>query len=44
MGGFFFAVSIFVESDIAMRSFCLLASMELILYQTAAYCICILMI
>ena len=32
MGGFFFfAVSIFVESDIVMRSFCLLASMELIL-------------
>ena len=28
-----------------MHSFCLLASMELILiYQTAAYCICILMI
>ena len=32
MGGFFFSVSIFVESDIAaMHSFCWLASMELIL-------------
>ena len=39
----FNAVFVVVLSVVEMNSFCLLASMELILYQTAAYCICILM-